>query len=106
MKTKTRTAKRSVVHGAPKWKLGYLEGAEREARKLLTEEQHAHAIQLFDELACESDPANSQTQDVRRIEEFYELRDKGGVLGKINLRVYFAIFDNKGLILALSTYKK
>ena len=40
------------------------------------------------------------------ISKFYELRDKGGVLGKINVRVYFAIIGDKKIILTLSAYKK
>ena len=68
--------------------------------------EYAHVVQLFDELAFESNPSKSETQDVRSIEEFYELRDKGGVLGKKNVRVYFAIIKNRKLILALSVYKK
>jgi len=105
VKVKTRTAKRSAGD-APRWKLGYLEVAEKEARKLLTPDQYAHAVQLFDELAFESRPTQSQTQDVRKIEDFYELRDKGGILGNINLRIYFTVFKEQRLILVLRTYKK
>jgi hypothetical protein len=57
-------------------------------------------------LAYESDPTRSETQDVRKVHEFYELRDKGGILGKINLRVYFVVVEERKLILALATYKK
>jgi hypothetical protein len=86
--------------------IGYLEAAEKDARNFLTEEQYAHSVQLFDELAYESDPTRSETQDVRKIHEFYELRDKGGILGKINLRVYFVVVEERRLILVLATYKK
>lgn len=89
-----------------KWELGYLEAAEREARKLLTDEQYDHVVGLFDDLAYESDPTKSQTLDVSPIEDFYELSDKGGILGKINVRVYFTVVEDKRLILALSVYKK
>lgn len=107
MKARMRTLKKSeLAHETPKWELGYLEAAEREARKFLTEEQYAHAIQLFDDLAYESNPSKSQTQNVSKIYEFYELCDKGGILGNINLRVYFTIFKERKLILVLATYKK
>jgi hypothetical protein len=106
MKVKTRTAKKHTAYEVPKWELGYLEAAEKDARGFLTDEQYAHVVQLFDDLAYESEPAKSQTQDVHRVHEFYELRDKGGVLGKINVRVYFAVIDERKLILALATYKK
>lgn len=103
---KRRKAKPRVHQASPKWELGYLEVAEKEARKLLTNDQYVHALELFDDLAYETDPTKSQTQDVRKIENFYELRDKGGILGNINLRVYFTIIGNKRLILALAVYKK
>ena len=44
--------------------------------------------------------------DVRPIEGFYELRDKGGVLGNINLRVYFAVVHEERLLLVLGCYMK
>lgn len=106
MKAKTRTLKPGLAHETPKWELGYLEAAERDAKRFLTEEQYAHAIQLFEDLAYESNPIKSKTQDVRKIYEFYELRDKGGILGKINLRIYFTLFKERKLILVLATYKK
>lgn len=106
MKVKTRTLKPGTAHEAPQWELGYLEAAERDGRKFLTEERYAHVVQLFEDLAYESDPTKSETQDVRKIYEFYELRDKGGILGKINLRVYFALLEERKLILVLATYKK
>ena len=105
-KVKTRALKKDLAHETPRWELGYLEVAEEEGRSFLTEEQYAHAIQLFEDLAYESNPTKSQTQDVRKIQEFYELRDKGGILGKINLRVYFTILKERKLIIVLSTYKK
>ena len=106
MKAKTRTPRSADSGGPPKWMLGYLEEAEREARKFLTDDQYAHVVQLFDELAYEPDPAQSKTQRVEKIDDFYELKDKGGVLGKINVRVYFALFDERRLIFILCAYKK
>ncbi|MBN2209997.1 MAG: hypothetical protein JW709_01260 [Sedimentisphaerales bacterium] len=106
MDTKIRSAKRIAEHTTPIWNLGYLDIAESEARKFLTDDQYAYVVQLFDELAYELNPLESKTQDVRKIDEFYELRDKGGILGKINVRIYFAIIEKAKLILALSAYKK
>jgi hypothetical protein len=105
-KLKTRALKTKVAHETPQWELGYLETAEEEAKSFLTKEQYAHAVQLFEDLAYEANPTKSKTQDVRDIDEFYELRDKGGVLGKINLRIYFTIFQKRKLILVLVAYKK
>ena len=103
---KKRKAKVREPQVFPRWELGYLEVVEKEARKLLTKDQYAHVIGLFDDLACEVDPTKSQTQDIRKIEDFYELRDKGGILGNINLRVYFTVIGDIRVILALAVYKK
>lgn len=89
-----------------RWRLGYLEACRQEASKLLNNDQYAHVMQLFDELARSGNPRISQTIDVRPIENYYELRDKGGILGKINLRVYFAVIDGDKIILILACLKK
>jgi len=91
---RTRSTRTETAEQTATWQLAYIDAAERDARKFLNEDQYAHAVQLFDELSLESNPRCSTTQDVRPIDEFYELRDKGGILGRINLRVYFAVFDN------------
>ncbi len=106
MRSRIRAAKAGGSDRHPQWQLAYLEAAEKDARKFLTEEQYAHVVQLFDELACESDPTKSQTQNVEKIDEFYELKDKGGILGRINVRVYFTVIGDRKLILALHAYKK
>ena len=106
MKIKTRTVKPGTTHEVPIWELGYLEVAETEGRKILNEEQYAHVVQLFEDLAYERDPTNSETQDVRKIDEFFELRDKGGILGNINLRIYFTLFTERKMIFILKAYKK
>lgn len=106
MSIRMRAARRGADRRAAAWKLGYLEAAQREGREFLTPEQYAHVVQQFESLATEDDPRFSKTQDVRSIEDFFELRDKGGILGKLNVRVYFAIFGDRRLILALACYKK
>jgi len=61
MEMKRRTPKQGTFCGTPQWELGYLEAAEKDARSFLTEEQYAHAVQLFDELTYEADPTKSET---------------------------------------------
>lgn len=90
----------------PLWRLGYLDVAAKDAKKFLTEDQYAHAVQLFDVLAADVNPRTSQALEIESIEDLFELKDKGGILGKINLRVYFAVIDERHLILALGAYKK
>ena len=38
--------------------------------------------------------------------KFYELRNKGGILGKINLRIFFSVHDERKLILILGSFNK
>lgn len=106
MDIRTRRSRPGPESLARCWKLAYLDAAEKDARRFLTDDHYAHAVQLFDELALEVNPRCSETQDVRGIEDFFELRDKGGILGKINLRVYFAVLDDHHIIVVLGVYKK
>lgn len=66
-----------------------LDFAFEEAMGLLNEDQYQHIAMQVKELATQQDPTHSQTVDVRPIEDFYEIRDKGGILGKLNVRVFF-----------------
>ncbi|MCC7291232.1 MAG: hypothetical protein IT449_04115 [Phycisphaerales bacterium] len=88
------------------WSLAYLDVTATEGRKLLTEDQYAHLVQQFEALSCEEDPRRSRTQDIRQIEDFWELREKGGLLGRMNVRVYFTVLESERLILVLKVYKK
>lgn len=88
------------------WRLRYLEAAAREGRKTLDDIQYAYAVEAFDEIAFARNPRAPETHDVKPIHEFFELRDKGGHLGKINLRVYFSVHDQERQIVVLSVYKK
>ncbi len=105
MDVRTRTA-RPADGATALWELAYLDKADSDARKVLDGDQYAHVIGLFDLLATEQNPRVPQTVDVRPIDAFYELRDKGGILGKLNIRVYFAVFDRESLVLVLGCRKK
>lgn len=65
--------------------------AYTEANKFLTPDQYNHAAEMMKDLATHDDPTHSDTQRVEAIENFHELKDKGGILGKINLRVFFYV---------------
>lgn len=86
------------------WQLAYLDVAAKEGRRFLTDAQYSHAVGLCDQLATEGDPRRPVGLDVRRVEDFFELRDKGNVLGKINLRLYFTVIDQ--MIVVLGCQKK
>jgi len=89
------------------WPLKYVNIAAKDASKFLTDAQYAHALDLCRQLAAEKNPRYSDLLDVEAIEDFFELKDKGGVLGKINLRIYFAVFDGEEKsIVVLGCWKK
>ena len=86
-----------------------LDLSHREALEFLSEGQRRHLALQVQELADEDDPTHSATVDVRPIEDFHEIRDRGGVLGNINVRVFFGVDDrNKDdkRIVVLGTIKK
>src|SRR6185312_1621667 len=74
--------------------------------KCITDAQREHLIELIRHLAREEDPSHPLTVDVRAIDDFHELRDKGGVLGKINVRIYFYIDKPTRTIVVLGADKK
>lgn len=81
----------------------------KEAKKLLRhKEKYVHAVGLVTELARHEDPSHSETLtlDNLRNEEFHEISDKGGPLGKLNLRIYYYIDKEAGDIILLSVQKK
>ena len=88
------------------WRLRYLDAAVKEGRKILDDIQYAYAVEAFDEIAFARNPKSPETHDVRPIFEFFELRDKGGHLGNINLRCYFSVQEEERQIVVLSVYKK
>jgi hypothetical protein len=77
-----------------------------ESRKFLNSEQYEHMAMQVKELARENDPTHSKTASVDAIEDFWELRDKGGVLGGINVRVFFLIDKTKQALVVLGAIKK
>lgn len=88
------------------WKVGYLGVANKDAEKLFEPSQRDHLRQQITDLAGHQNPRISQQQDVVPIDQFYELRDKGGVLGRISARVFFGVFDEESLLVILGCHKK
>jgi hypothetical protein len=78
----------------------------RQETKFLNDAQKEYAIEQMRELARAKSPSLSPVLDVRPIEQYHELRDKGGVLGKINLRIYFYIDKGQRTIVVLGADKK
>lgn len=88
------------------WSVWVLDIAHPEAMDVLNPEQYAHVAEQFKELARHDDPTHSEVVDVRPIEEYYELRDKGGVLARLNVRVFFWVDKGKRAIVVLGTINK
>ena len=90
------------------WNVVILKVARKESLKFLDETQYQHVSEQVKEMAREADPSHSQTQSVDDLGDFMELRDKGGPLGKINVRVFFFLDKEKtpGSIVILGAIKK
>jgi hypothetical protein len=88
------------------WSILYLAIARDEAMSLLSEPQYHHIAEQFQLLAEERDPSHSVFCDIRAVESFFELRDKGGPLGRINVRVFFTLDHGHRAIVVLGTIKK
>lgn len=78
----------------------------QEARGFLTADQYEHAACLVKDLAAHDDPTHSTTQRVEAIGDFHELKDKGGILGKVNLRVFFYADKERSSLLVLGAINK
>ena len=77
-----------------------------EAKKFLNDCQYEHMADQVKELAREADPTHSLTASVDAIEDFHELRDKGGPLGGINVRVFFFVDKATTNLVILGAVKK
>ena len=80
--------------------------AYHEARGFLNPAQYEHAASLVKDLAEEDDPTHSMRQRIEAIDDYHELKDKGGILGKINLRVFFFVDKPRFVLLVLGAINK
>lgn len=89
-----------------KWNVGILDFAYREVMGFLTEAQYQHIAMQVKELARAESPSHCATVSVDAIEDFYELREKGGILGRINVRVFFGLCKTTHSVIILGGIKK
>jgi hypothetical protein len=106
-----KTVKTGVKQGAGpppgyRWNVDILDLAHDEAVDLLNADQYEHLARQVKELAAQDDPTHSNTVDVRPIEDWHEIRDKGGILGQLNVRVFFFVRHETRKIVILGTIKK
>lgn len=88
------------------WNVLILDRAYDEAMKLLNPEQYTYVACQVKAMATEPDPTHSNLCSVDAIEDYHELREKHGVLGKINLRVFFFLDKTKHAMVILGVIKK
>lgn len=103
---------RVVLHegGGPppgsSWSVVVLDRARSEAAEFLSVPQYQHLAEQFRELARQGDPTHSATVSVRKIEDYWEVRDKGGILGNLNVRVFFGVDEVRRRIVVLGMIAK
>jgi hypothetical protein len=89
-----------------RWAVKILDIAHDEARQFPNDDQYGHMASQVRQLAREPDPTHSPTQSVDAIEDYHELRDKGGVLGGMNVRVFFFLDKPRSSLVALGAIRK
>ena len=90
-----------------KWNVECLDRMEKEAQKQLDDAQYEHMKDQVRSLAREDDPTHSQAVDVRALgKELYEIRDKGGPLRRLNVRIFFNVLKKLREIVLLGLIKK
>ena len=100
-----------VGKGAPpgyQWSVGILDLAHREAMSvLLNSGQRRHIALQVKELASQYEVSTSETLDVRPIgDDIFEIRDYGGILGGLNIRLFCGVDHSKRCIIVLGIFKK
>jgi hypothetical protein len=89
-----------------RWTVLILDDSFQETMTFLTEDQYQHVRMQFQEMAREIDPTHSKTASVDAVEDFHEFRDKGGILGGINIRVYFFLHKPTSSLVVLGAINK
>jgi hypothetical protein len=109
---RARTPFKVGVHegGGPEpgylWNVVIDDHAFEEAMSFLTTDQYCHLAKQVKELARQVNPRMSDTVDVDQVEDFFEIRDKGGILANINVRVFYGVDSERRNIIVLATWHK
>ena len=88
------------------WNVAVIDFVFEETISLVGPAGYQHLAMQFRELAFQGDPTHSDTVDVRQIENFWEIRDKGGPFGGANVRCFFGVDDAMRSLVPLGTIKK
>ena len=107
----TRKRRKDAGHdasesGQQKWVVVALDVAKAEGRKILSRAQYEHIKEVLKRLVDFGDKDELSDLSIEPIGSFWELREKGGILGRINLRVYFGTLPEDWELVVAKTYKK
>lgn len=80
--------------------------AKAEGRRFLFDEQYWHVATVEQRLTEFGDPRAMSDLRIEKFGPFWELKLKGGLLKRLNVRVYFASVAARREIVILKTYKK
>ncbi len=89
-----------------RWDVSILAPVHAEAMAFLNEDQYDHLARQVRELARQDDPTHSVTIDIRPVRDMFEIRDKGGILQKINARVFYLVSRTNRTIVILGAFHK
>lgn len=93
-------------HPGYQWNVFIIDFVFEETISLVGEDGYQHLAMQIKELAFQGDPTHSDTVDVKQIETFYEIRDKGGPFGGANVRCFFGVDNSARALIPLGTIKK
>jgi len=97
-----RTKRTKQVDTKAKWQdVVVLAVVKKEGRAELTPGQYLHVTDLIKQLVGFGQRKFETLLRIEQFHDFWELKDKGGVLGKKNIRVYFAIDDDANEVIIL-----
>lgn len=89
------------------WSVIVLDLAHRESLSILNTAQHRHLALQVKELARQEEVSLSDTVDVRRIDDaLFEIRDYGGILGGLNIRLFYGVEHEHRNLIVLGVFKK
>jgi hypothetical protein len=102
---------RKPAVGAPKrrvksYEVVVLKKAIDEGRKELNDGEYWHVVNILRKLVDFNDSAAMSELDIKPIDGIYELREKGGLLGKKNMRFFFDAFPKANKLVIARAYRK
>ena len=88
------------------WTVLVLNRAKVEIENAFNDCQYQHLVHQVKELAQQESPSHSPVHSIDAIEDFHELREKGGVLNAVNARIFFGIDHTTNSIVILGGIRK